>query len=74
MIKSLDLYDPWAAAYAISTGAQLVTILPGEFVRYVFDDSNGQASRALGEWRQGRAMVAAKVFASAYRHVRRLAR
>ena len=70
--QTLMLYDPWAAAYALATGVRLIKVLSGRWPEYVFEDASGQASRALGEWRQGRAMVSAKSYASAYRQVRRL--
>lgn len=69
--KTLDLYDKWAAAYALATGVRLVKILPGQWIRYVFDDSDEQASRALGEWRAGKAMVQAKAYAEAFRQLKR---
>lgn len=72
MEKTLELYDKWAAAYALTTGVKLVKVLPGEWARYVFDDTGGQASRALGEWRQGKALVQAKAFAEAFRNLRRI--
>lgn len=72
-MKSLDLYDRWAAAYALATGVKMIKIVPGQWVRYVFDDSDGEASRALGEWRGSMALVPAKQYASAFRQIRRLA-
>jgi hypothetical protein len=70
--RTLELYDRWAAAYALTTGVKLVKVLPGEWARYVFDDTGGQASRALGEWRQGTALVNARAYAQAIRNLRRI--
>ncbi|HEY7350293.1 MAG TPA: hypothetical protein VH599_18395 [Ktedonobacterales bacterium] len=71
MEKMLDFYDRWAAAYALATGVKLVKVLPGGWTAYTFDDSDGQASRALGEWRAGQALVQAKAYAEAFRQLRR---
>jgi hypothetical protein len=64
-------HDIWAAAYALATAVKLVQVLPGEWSRYVFDDSFGKASRALGEWRTDRAYVSARALATAYRQLKR---
>lgn len=72
MDRTLELYDRWAAAYALTTGVKLVKVLPGEWARYVFDDAEGKASRALGEWRQGKAIVNAKAYSEAVRNLRRI--
>jgi hypothetical protein len=73
-MKTLELFDPWAAAYAMATGVQLLKVLTGHPIRYVFDDTDGAASRALGEWRTDAALVRARALASAFRQIRRLAR
>jgi hypothetical protein len=70
-VNTLELFDTWAAAYAVATGVKLVKVLPGEWVRFVFDDSSGQASKALGEWRTDRAYVSARALAIAYRQLKR---
>jgi hypothetical protein len=70
-VNTLEFYDIWAGAYAIATGVKLVQVLPGEWVRYVFDDSSGKASKALGEWRTDRAYVSARALAIAYRQLKR---
>jgi hypothetical protein len=70
-MTTLELFDTWAAAYAVATGAKLIKILPGEWTRFVFDDSSGEASRALGEWRTDRAYVSARALAIAYRQLKR---
>jgi hypothetical protein len=70
-MTTLEIYDIWAAAYALATGGTLVQVLPGEWARFVFDDSSGQASRALGEWRTDRAYVSARALAIAYRQLKR---
>ena len=72
-MRTLDIYDKWAAAYALRTGVRLLKIVPGQWVRFVFDDSDGEASRALGEWRSSTALVPARSYASAFRQLRRLA-
>ena len=70
-METLELFDIWAAAYAVASGAKLVKIVPGDWTRYVFDDSTGQASKALGEWRTDRAYVSARALAVAYRQLKR---
>jgi hypothetical protein len=70
-MTTLEIYDIWAAAYALATGVKLVQVLPGEWARFIFDDSSGQASRALGEWRTDRAYVSARSLAIAYRQLKR---
>ena len=70
-MNTLELFDIWAAAYAVATGVKLVKVLPGEWTRFVFDDSSGQASKALGEWRTDRAYVSARALAIAYRQLKR---
>jgi hypothetical protein len=70
-MSTLEIYDIWAASYALATGVKLVQVLPGEWTRFVFDDSFGQASRALGEWRTDRAYVSARALAVAYRQLKR---
>ncbi len=57
MEKTVELYDQWAAAYAIATGVRLTKVLSGGWATYVFDDHDGQASRALGEWRANKAFI-----------------
>ncbi len=70
-MNTLELFDTWAAAYAVATGVTLVKIVPGDWVRFVFDDSSGKASKALGEWRTDRAYVSARGLAIAYRQLKR---
>lgn len=72
--KTLALNDPWAAAYAMATGVTLVKVVRGVSPSFVFDDSLGHASRALGEWRDSTGMIAAREYARTVRLVRRLAR
>jgi hypothetical protein len=74
-MKTLEIYDQSMAAYAIATGVKLVKVIPqptNGWVTYEFDDTTGGASRALGEWSCGKAMVRAREFASAIRQVKRL--
>ena len=70
-MSTLEIYDIWAASYALATGVKLVQVVPGEWTRYVFDDSSGKASKALGEWRTDRAYVSARALAIAYRQLKR---
>jgi hypothetical protein len=70
-MSTLEIYDIWTAAYALATGVRLVQVLPGQWTHYVFDDTSGQASRALGEWRTDRAYVSARALAIAYRQLKR---
>jgi hypothetical protein len=70
-MTTLEIYDIWMASYALATGVKLLQVLPGEWVKYVFDDSEGQASKALGEWRTDRAFVSARALAIAYRQLKR---
>jgi hypothetical protein len=71
-VKTIEIRDMWASAYLIARGNRLVRVIPGEWVHFEFDNEDGQASRALGEWGSGAAMVRAKVYAGAVRQVRRL--
>jgi hypothetical protein len=75
VLKTLTIFDLYMAAYAVASGVTLLKVIPqptGGWVTFEFDDSEGQASRALGEWSGGKAMVRAREYASAIRQVRRL--
>jgi hypothetical protein len=70
-LKTLILYDLYAAAYALATGVELVRVMPDTWASFVFDDTTAQASRALGEWRVGTALVPVRAYACALRQLRR---
>jgi hypothetical protein len=72
-MKTVELWDLYAAAYALAQGVPLVKVVHGGWSVFVFDDAEGRASKALGEWGSGAAMVRAKAYAGAVRQVRRLA-
>lgn len=73
--RELMLYDRYAAAYALATGAALLTVTEQDgWPRWVFDDHDGKASRALGEWRSGAPMVNARRYAEAFRRIKRAVR
>ncbi len=67
----MEIYDLYAAAYAIATGVNLLKVIPGQWATFVFDDSTGQASRALGEWRNGSGLVLARAYAQALKTLKR---
>jgi len=60
-------------AFAVASGVRLLRIEPEAWVTYCLDDTNGRASQALGLWRENRAFVNAKDYASALRFVKRVA-
>jgi len=71
-IGMLEIYDLYAAAYAGATGVPLVKVsLESSWGSFVFDDSTGQASRALGEWRNGSGLVLARAYAQALKGLKR---
>jgi hypothetical protein len=68
----LEIFDIYAAGYAMATGCRLVKVtLAGPWATFVFDDDNGQASRALGEWKTGTGLVLAKSYASSLKMLKR---
>jgi hypothetical protein len=69
-MKELAIFDRWAAAFALATGVPLLKVLDDGWQNYVFDDSDGQASRALGEWKDGQALVPARKLARAWRDLK----
>ena len=75
--KDLELYDQWAASYALTVGCILVKVVQNPdsvYTSYVFDDSAGRASRALGEWRTGNTLVRTKEFIKAYKQIKNWSR
>jgi hypothetical protein len=60
-------------AFAVASGVRLLRIEPDAWVTYCLDDTNGRASQALRLWRESRAFVKAKDYASALRFVKRVA-
>ena len=67
----MEIKDRWCAAYALATGCTLVRAISNNgWTTWQFDDTEGKASRALGEWRDGTALVPARQFARAWRELR----
>lgn len=71
-MKTVVTREIWASAYLLASGARLIKTIPGYFVGFVFEDQDGRASQALGEWRDGDARISARTIAEAYRDMRRL--
>jgi hypothetical protein len=67
------MYDQFAAAYALCIGVRLVNIIPGQWSRYLFDDTDGRASAALGQWRNG-ALIKGRDYANSLKQLKRMSR
>jgi len=72
--KTVTYLDMYAAAYALAAGAQLLHIIPDRWFKFVFRDDDGTASRALGDWSNGRALVQARYYAESLKQIRRMTR
>jgi hypothetical protein len=70
-MKTLELFDRGAAAYAVAVGVPLIRILPGDWQRFAFDDSEGRASMALQAWRDGTATVNARAYWNAFKTLKK---
>jgi hypothetical protein len=60
-MKTLELFDRGAAAYAVAVGVP----------RFAFDDSKGLASEALTAWRDGTATVNARAYWNAFKTLKK---
>jgi hypothetical protein len=70
---TLVTYNVWSVALALTRGVPIIRTIPGRWTAFELDDSTGQASQALDDWRHGRATVSARDFVEAYRDVQRMA-
>lgn len=65
-------YNVWSVALAVTRGVPIIRTIPGRWAAFELDNSNGQASQALEEYRTGQAKVSAREFIEAYRDVQRM--
>jgi hypothetical protein len=70
-MKTLELFDRGAAAYAVAVGVPLLRVVPGDWQRFAFDDSKGLASEALTAWRDGTATVNARAYWNAFKTLKK---
>ena len=70
-MKTLELFDRGAAAYAVAVGVPLLQVVPGDWQRFAFDDSEGCASAALQAWRDGTAQVNARAYWNAFKTLKK---
>lgn len=76
-MKQLELYDQWAASYALTVGCKLVKVIQSPnsiYSTFVFDDTTGRVSQALGEWRTGNTMVRTREYIQAYKQIKSISR
>ncbi len=69
-MKTIALFDRGAASYALCVGIPLVRVLPGTWLAYEFDDSDGLASAALAAWKAGTGLVNARAYWNAFKTLR----
>jgi hypothetical protein len=69
--QEMEVKDLWCAAYCQATGCTLLKVIgePG-WRTFVFDNSEGQVNRAIGEWAGGQALVPARKFQRAFREIK----
>ncbi len=72
MAKTAESCDLWAVAYCLARGGRLVGTVPGRWMTFLLDDSDGTASEALRMYYRGEALVHAREYAERYREARRL--
>lgn len=71
-MRELESANQAFVAYALASGVRMVRVIPDDWVIYCLDDSEGKASRCLGLWRENRAIINAKDYASAMRRIREI--
>lgn len=72
---TVQTWNVWAAALALSRGVRLVRTIPGSpggWTGIELDNSTGEARRAVEDWRYGRALVNVRDFVESYRDLRRM--
>jgi hypothetical protein len=69
----LTFTDLYAATFALGICARLITVARGRWDQYVFDDTDGRASAALGQWRTG-ALVRARDHSQSIEQLKRISR
>jgi len=72
--KTVTYLDQFAAAYALACGAQLLSIVPGQWFKFIFRDDDGLASKCLGDWSNGHALIQARFYADSVKQIRRMTR
>jgi hypothetical protein len=71
--ETLIVYDLWCAGYVLASGGQLRRVIPGDWLRFEFENGTGQCSRALCEWGQG-ALVQARAYSMAIKQLKQYMR
>jgi hypothetical protein len=72
-VNEIVAYDLWGAGFLMVNGVPLLRVVPGDYARFVFDNTGGQAVRALGAWNAG-AQVSAKAYSQAIKQLKRMGR
>lgn len=73
--KVVATWNVWAVALALAWGVKLVRTIPGSpggWTGFELDNSEGMASKAIEDWRFGRADVNARDFVEAFRDLQRM--
>src|SRR6476660_7182957 len=73
-MKTVTCFDQFAAAWLLCNGAVLVQVIPGKWFNYSFNDSAGEATRLLNEWRAGETLIQARDFTRAIKRIKTLTR
>ena len=71
-METVESYNAWAVAYAVTEGVRVVEAKPGRWVCFILDNTDTRAQQALDQWRQGDALVNAREFTEAYQEIQRL--
>jgi hypothetical protein len=69
-MTTLALFDRGAAAYAVCSGVRFLRTIPGDWLLYEFDNTDGRAAEALRQWKAGSAIVNAREFWNALKRLR----
>lgn len=70
-MKTVVTRELWAASYLYAKGIRLLKTIPGYWVGFEFDDTDGQASKALNDWYASDVQVSARDFVAAHRVLKR---
>lgn len=72
-MKTLTILDMYCAGSLLVAGAKLTKVTNnGGITAFDFDDTDGAASRGLGEWRNRRTFVNAREYAQSLRAIKKL--
>jgi hypothetical protein len=71
---TFETNDQYFAAWLLSNDVTLVTVVPGRWFHYIFDASEGEATRLLHQWRTGETLIQPKAFTQAIKRIKSLTR